>query len=209
VNTAVYLVGGVLFVCGSLLFIPAVSEQPDRGAWLFIVGSVLYLLVTAHDAVEVMRHRARLRRKPTVWDRLEWGAAASYLLGTILFLVGSVCFLSTIDRRDVGAWCFVIGSLCFLCGATIDVLEIVRAPGIRLLQLMNLTALSFVGGSILFLVASIPYLLDLATASDRRIIDAFAAGQYAWGSLLFLAGGVFNFRRAALVAAPRDDVPES
>ena len=78
-------------------------------------------------------------------------------------------------------------------------LEIVQAKDLITLQLMNLTALTFVTGSALFAVASIPYLMSLSDPADRRAIDAFLAWQYILGSVLFLAGGVFNYWRACVV----------
>ena len=199
-NTAVYLVGGALFVWGSVLFFPALSNREDRGAWLFIVGSLLYLTVTGHDLVEVTRHRRRLGRAPSIWDRLEAASAICYVVGTLLFVVGSVCFLSSVGRVDLGAWSFVSGSALFLGGSVIDVLMVVEEPRTQVLQLMNLTALTFVTGSVLFLVASVPYLFQFDATADERKVDALVAGQYVWGSLLFLAGGLFNYFRARAVA---------
>ena len=199
-NTVVYLAGGALFVWGSILFFPALSSREDRGAWLFIVGSLLYLLVTGHDLVEVIRHRRRVRRTESARDRLEALSAICYVAGTVLFVLGSVCFLSSVGRFDLGAWSFVIGSALFLGGSVIDVLMVTGEPRVDVLQLMNLTALTFVTGSVLFLVASVPYLFQFDAAADERKVDSLVAAQYVWGSLLFLAGGFFNYFRARLVA---------
>ena len=199
-NTVVYLVGGVLFVWGSILFFPALSSREDRGAWLFIVGSMLYLLVTGHDLVEVAKHRRRVGRTASAGDRLEAASALCYVLGTLFFVVGSVCFLSSVGRFDLGAWGFVTGSMLFLCGSVIDVLMVADEPRADVLQLMNLTALTFVTGSVLFLVASVPYLLQFDDTADQRKVDALVAAQYVWGSLLFLVGGFFNYLRARVIA---------
>ena len=199
-NAAIYVIGGVLFVAGSVLFFPRFEAWIDVGAWIFFVGSLLYLVVTGHDLAEVVR-AARFRRgRPTRWDRLEFLAAVTYVAGTLLFTVGSVLFLSWVGLFVPGAWCFVFGSLLFVAGATVNVLQIVTARSLATLQLMNLTAIAFVVGSVLFTVASIPYLWTVADAGDGRMIDAFLAWQYVAGSLLFLAGGLFNHRRAWLVA---------
>jgi hypothetical protein len=123
-------------------------------------------------------------------------AAASYVSGTILFTVGSVFFLSAVGWLKAGAWFFVIGSLLFVLGAGINVLQIVKADSVKLLQLMNLTAITFIAGAVLFTVASVPYLWDVAAPSDRTTLYAFLAWQYLVGSVLFLAGGVFNYWRA-------------
>lgn len=202
INSTSYVIGGALFVWGSVLFFPALSAKANEGAWIFLVGSLLYLLVTGHDAIEVARHRRQImrRREPvTVWDRLETWAAASYLLGTVLFLVGSAFYLQRIDLVEAGTWLFIVGSALFVLGATIDVLQIVRVPRLRILQLTNLTAITFVTGSVLFLVASVPYLFPLATSDDARLVDAMSAAQYVVGSVLFLLGGLINYRRTTLV----------
>lgn len=204
INAVVYLVGGVVFVIGSVLFFPSLAAYVDLGAWVFIGGSLLYLLVTVHDLVEVLVHLREVKRARTIWDVLELWAAGSYVTGTVLFTVGSVLFLSSVGYFTGGAWCFVIGSLLFVLGAVVNVLQIVLAKSLVTLQLMNLTALTFVTGSTLFAVASIPYLINLSDAADREVIDAFLAWQYVVGSVLFLAGGVFNYWRAYVVI--RDEI---
>ncbi len=208
-NTAVYLIGGVMFIWGSVLFFPALEARSDRGVWVFLVASLMYVTVTGHDFLEVFRYRATLKGTPTKWDRFEAWAALSYLLGSVLFTVGSVFFLSAVGRYSGGSWCFIIGSLLFVVGAVVNVLQVVRAPDRNLLQLMNLTAITFVTGSILFVVASIPYLFDLQSSADERTIDAFLASQYVVGSVLFLLGGWFNYRRARIIASSQDDATPS
>jgi hypothetical protein len=59
--------------------------------------------------------------------------------------------------------------------------------------------LTFVTGSVLFTVASIPYLFHLQDPSDQETVDTFLAWQYLAGSVLFLIGGVFNYWRAYIV----------
>jgi 23S rRNA G2445 N2-methylase RlmL len=117
----------------------------------------------------------------------------------VLFTIGSVFFLSAVGWSIAGAWCFVTGSLLFIAGACINVLQIVRARSLITLQLMNLTAVTFVVGSVLFAVASVPYLWDIKDQAYRTTLYAFLAWQYLIGSLLFLMGGVFNYWRAYVV----------
>jgi len=124
---------------------------------------------------------------------------AELCVGTLLFAVGSVFFLSAVGWLTAGAWTFVIGSLLFVLGACVNVLEIVRADSKLTLQLMNLTALTFVVGSVLFAVASIPYLWPAAPEPFIRSLYAFLTWQYLVGSLLFFLGGLFNYWRAYVV----------
>lgn len=196
INAVVYVIGGFAFIAGSIMFFPSMKAYANTGAIIFIVGSLLYLVVTGHDLVEVYLSAKSRNVEPTIWDRLEAWAAVSYVLGTVLFTLGSGFFLSAVGLFTVGTWCFVIGSLLFVIGATINVLQIVQASDLLTLQLMNLTALTFVTGSVLFTVASIPYLWRTQSSFDRQTIDAFLASQYLAGSLLFLLGGFFNYWRA-------------
>ncbi len=198
VNAVLYKIGGVVFIIGSILFFPRFGAYADAGAWTFFFGSLLYLVVTGHDAIEVWRNRSATTGHD-IRGQLEVIAAGGYLIGTLLFTVGSILFLSSVGLTTAGAWCFVLGSLLFLIAASVNVLQIVEASSLLTLQLMNLTAVSFVAGSVLFTVASIPYLWLIDNAADQREIGAFQAWQYLFGSALFLLGGVFNYWRAYLV----------
>ena len=57
-NTAVYLIGGVMFIWGSVLFFPALEARSDHGVWVLLVASLMYVAVTGHDFLEVLRYRA-------------------------------------------------------------------------------------------------------------------------------------------------------
>lgn len=197
-NAALYKLGGAIFIVGSVMFFPRFQAYENIGAWLFFVGSLIYLVVVGHDLLEVRRYWKTTPRH-TVAKRLEYIAAASYLVGTLLFTAGSLFFLSWWDWTTLGAWCFVIGSLLFVVGAAVNVLEIFKASSFITMQLMNLTAVTFVVGSTLFVVASIPYLWTVESSSDRKTLFAFLAAQYLAGSMLFFLGGVFNYWRACLV----------
>ena len=64
-------------VIGSILFFPALSAYADLGAWVFLGGSLLYLLVTVHDLAEVIKHLRQVKQARTIWHSLEFLAAAS------------------------------------------------------------------------------------------------------------------------------------
>ena len=201
INAAAYQAGGLTFIFGSICFFPSLSAYLDLGAWIFFFGSLLYLLVTGHDLYEVFVHARERDTSPTLWDRLEFWAAWSYVFGTLFFVFGSIFFLTEVGLFTAGAWCFILGSLLFVIGATINVIQIVQADDLVTLQMMNLTALTFVVGSALFLVASIPYLWSFASEPDETKVDAFLAWQYLAGSILFFIGGLLNYRRAYRIVA--------
>lgn len=198
INAITYDIGGVIFIVGSTLFLPRLAAYADIGAWLFAIGSLLYLIVNVHDLTEVARTTGR-ERSHSASKALEATATLIYLIGSALFCVGSLLFLSVVDRAHWGAWCFVVGSLLFAAGASVNVIQIVQQRTLVTLQLMNLTAVSFIVGSVLFTVASIPYLWNLGNATDRTRLLTFLAWQFVVGSALFLLGGIFNHWRAYIV----------
>jgi hypothetical protein len=195
INAVNYKIGGIIFIIGSVLFFPRFEAYADLGAWTFFFGSLLYLVVTGHDFAETVR----IRRTKVHLDEFEWleyAAASAYLIGTMLFTVGSLFFLSTVGLYGIAAWCFVIGSLLFVLGACINVIQVQQGDTLFARKMMVYTALCFVVGSVLFTVASIPYLWRYEAAADRTTEYAFLAWQYLVGSVLFFAGGVFNYWRA-------------
>lgn len=203
-NAILYKIGGFLFIVGSVFFFPRFEAYQNVGAWIFFVGSLLYLMVTGHDMLEVHKFW-RQHTHYTVDRLLELIAASSYLAGTLLFTAGSLFFLSWWGWFTAGAWCFIIGSLLFVLAASVNVLQIIQAPSLLSMQLTNLTAVTFVVGSVLFAIASIPYLWKFDDPANTHRLFTFLAWQYLIGSLLFFLGGVFNYYRAYLLMCRRRD----
>ena len=54
-NTAAYELGGIICILGSVAFLPAFHAYLPVGVYLFIIGSLLYLIVAAHDTFEVLQ----------------------------------------------------------------------------------------------------------------------------------------------------------
>lgn len=196
INSILYIVGGITFVIGSIFFLPKYEELFDVGVWIFFFGSLIYLVVTAQDCWESNNY-LRSRSFLTRWDWLEFLAANSYLVGTILFIIGSLFFLSDVDKIVIGSWCFIIGSFLFLVGACINIFEIIHENSLVRLQLLNITAITYAIGSVLFLVASIPYLWEPFDIQEPWpwLVFTYAAWEYIIGSILFLVGGTINYFR--------------
>lgn len=188
-----YKLGGLTFLAGSIFFFPALEPYLAVGGWLFVAGSVLYLLVTGHDLLEVVKYW-RSHKTDTFADRIELVAASSYVSGSLLFLAGSLCFLPSLDAVAVGAWCFIVGSVLFVAGGLVNILQVVEAPSMLYMQLFNVTIAMFLIGSSLFAVASIPYLWHLS-GSAKTEITAFAAAEFLFASVLFFTGGLAIYYR--------------
>lgn len=193
VNAFSYKLGGLTFVLGSIFFFPALSAYLVIGDWLFFIGSVLYLMVTGHDLLEVIKYW-RHHDTETFADHIEFVAAWSYVLGSALFIVGSLCFLPSIEATTIGSWSFIVGSVLFVIGGFVNILQIVEAPSMIYMELFNLTVAQFILGSGLFAVASIPYLWQLGDHAED-LIKTLAASLFLFASVLFLLGGIFIYYR--------------
>ena len=198
INAMVYLFGGVLFIVGSILFLPKFSDYSNIGVQVFIFGSLLYLLVTGHDFLESICYQ-RNKSELSFWDRMEYCAALIYLFGTLLFLIGSIFFLTQVDLVKAGSYCFIVGSILFFIGACINVMQITQAGTMLTLQLQNATAITFIVGSAIFAFGSVPYLWQHFSSADQTVLFTLVGWEFIIGSILFFLGGVFNFYRAYLV----------
>ena len=194
INAFCYGAGGVFFCAGSIFSFPYLEDYVDIGTSCFFTGSIVYSVVTLHDLLEVLANAIMYKRKSTLKTTLEFTTAFLYLFGTALFIVRGIFAFG--DKFVEAAYCFIIGSVAFLVGASINMLQIVRASSLTQLQLLNMTALSFIIGSVLYVVASIPYLWE--QHDDNRLFN-FLASQYLLGSFLFLFGGICNYGRSKMV----------
>lgn len=193
INAISYILGGVMFVIGSLFFFPYLQKKfPNMGIYLFLIGSFLYLLVVIHDLVEVAAYWQR--SKDRFWQKIELIASGIYLLGTILFVVGSVLFSTFYTNVILGDWCFIVGCGLFFVGAGINILQIETEKNLLILQLKNIIAINFLVGSAIFLIACIPYLW----IDDRDVILDFSAYLFVVGSLCFLVGGLVSYLKVYL-----------
>ena len=199
INAIIYCLGGFIFIAGSVLFLPHFEKKSAWGVWAFIGGSILYLAVTLHDLLESIFY-FKLHHHEDAPHAVEFLAGLVYVTGTVLFIVGSVLFLPVYGLIVPASWCFIIGSLLFVMGACINVIQIVQAPTLLSLQLLNATALCFIVGSVLFLAASIPYQWPVVDENDRLRLFTYIGWEYIIGSVLFFAGGLINYYRALKVA---------
>merc|ERR1712110_201158 len=81
---------------------------------LFIVGSSIFALAAFVNAMG--------QRRYDLWTHNMLSLITTcYLCGSMLFAMGSMCFLPDMGCDDnmlaVGAWMFIVGSVCFLIGS--------------------------------------------------------------------------------------------
>ncbi|MFC0269373.1 YrhK family protein [Kushneria aurantia] len=199
-NARTYMLGGLGFILASVLFLPSLSAFHALAAWLFFAASLCYLLVTTHDLYETLRywyHHHHLGLSGVG----ELVAVTSYFVASVLFALGSLYFLPGWGWDALGAWCFIIGSVLFLVGAFLNLPQLVKSPTGISMVLFNLTLVTFLIGSTLFLVATIPYLMHFDSQHTSDEVFRLAVGQFIAASILFLFGGIFMFWRLYMMNA--------
>mmetsp|Transcript_14916 Transcript_14916/g.41915 ORF Transcript_14916/g.41915 Transcript_14916/m.41915 type:complete len:314 (-) Transcript_14916:260-1201(-) len=215
-NILGYLVGGFLFIPGSVFFLPQYEDHVAIGAWLYTIGSLMYLMVSLHDLVEMTSHlkmalhdtsdhhlltlkeiREQHWLRQRGWKLLEWYVAGLYTSGSAIFVVGSICFLPNLPypANTVGTWLFLFGSLIFISGAICNMLQLYTVTSPLTVQLLNCIASDFLVGSLFFLVGSIVYLMPWGSDQAWYVADTLAGGLFTAGSCLFFGGGIVNWIR--------------
>ena len=188
-NILIYMLGGIFFIAGSVLFFPAMEEVRQcmataiaraiaraarsrelssspcsscsaqnacarlspplqiiyHGGWLYITGCVLTLsgaLLAMHTANELRRTALPMHfvaPQPAYclpsWsdEKATLVSCSLYVLGNILFIIGSVFFfpriiaIGGIAIEICAVLLFIVGSACFLTGAIVDLVVIARS----------------------------------------------------------------------------------
>ncbi|KNC82560.1 hypothetical protein SARC_05156 [Sphaeroforma arctica JP610] len=211
-NALMYLIGGVGFLIGSVLFLPIYDDYKGSGAWLFVGSSFCFVMVALHDILEArsildkawrvlwVRHVYDKEEKSKtvigIWKWLEVVVAVVYSIAAITFVVGSFFFVPEYENTAVGSWLFVWGSVLYGFGACINMLQVYLKSSAVLIQLLMFTSAQFLIGSVLFLVGSVVFLLDIQDPRPVYIIDTFAGWLFIVGSILFVGGALTNALRA-------------
>lgn len=138
-----YLLGSVTFFVGTVLYWPPEAHHalfetlqqctiaqylnlfsPEfEGTLLFIAGSVMFAMAAFTNALNQRKFDDRTSTMLTATTSL-------YMLGSLLFVGGSVAFLPDLGCNDqmlnIGAWSFIVGSLFFLVGAVISLMRTIE-----------------------------------------------------------------------------------
>lgn len=134
-ENSLYLLGSWLYLIGTVFYWPEDAQIVDvvqqcslaqyynlfspefEGTLLFIAGSGLFTMAAFTNALSQ-------RTSDELASRLLTAVTTLYMIGSILFVVGSVAFLPDhgCDGAMIrlGAWTFIVGSALFLVGAVLS-----------------------------------------------------------------------------------------
>jgi hypothetical protein len=217
----VEVLAGLVFVVGSVCFLPQYSHDLEAfllGCFLFVVGSVLYVVICSITLAEAVRYEG-------VWSA-EAAENALYTAGSWVFLVGTFlywppeahygniqwfqmhlslsAYFNTFSTEFEGTVLFIIGSLMFVLAAFVNGLN-QRAPfdNVRS-RLLTATTSLYMAGGLLFVMGSVAFLPNLGCG---EIMEAFGAWLFIVGSVAFVFGGVVSIVRTWTFLGDKEQEP--
>lgn len=202
------ILGGVIFVIGSVCFLPPYSEEIEvflLGCALYIVGGLIYLGICCFTLAEACREKG--------YDTLEACENMLYVLGSLIFVVGTILyyppeahhsdmnwFVRTISvgvyfnmfsPEFEGTILFIVGSFMFAFAAFVNGLNQRSFDSVSN-QLLTATTSLYMMGSLLFVMGSVAFLPDLG-CNETMII--FGAWSFIIGSMFYVVGSSVSMWR--------------
>lgn len=211
------IISGVLFLAGSIFFLPVYSSTLDTFYYAcdcFIVGSFGFCAVCAFTLAEAVVDSGAF-----TMEALE---NALYLAGSWLFLMGSIVYrpdnkklgddlavLTSVDKpvftlekycqsfggnvdgEMLGCILFIVGSVLFAAAAFLNAMN-PRKSHEELSRLLSATTCFYFAGSLLCVIGSVAFLPHMGCGDQMAWI---AAWSFILASLLFTAGSVLSLVR--------------
>ncbi|KAH7484216.1 hypothetical protein PRIC2_003312 [Phytophthora ramorum] len=198
-RVAVYFLGSLLFLLGSIYFFPKYSVVWNGkaglfGSWDFVVGCIMFFTGANLDFIQTIRynHGTQLRQVLRALNAL-----CNYL-ATSIFLLGGLYFLPSWYPKapELGCWAFIIGCILFCIAAVVELFFICmthenpRVTGFRIRNLVcwgTVAALGTLIGAVCFIVGSwyyLPKYINLVDEGTHYMNKAIT--YYVLGSVFFL-----------------------
>mmetsp|Transcript_26648 Transcript_26648/g.61290 ORF Transcript_26648/g.61290 Transcript_26648/m.61290 type:complete len:299 (+) Transcript_26648:62-958(+) len=203
------VIAGLLFVVGSVYFIPDIAEvYPEHGALMFLAGGVIYLFISMYDLFESLHHGEGV-------CSYETAGAVLFLLGSVFYFIGTfeywpdsidVGWIMTVkawfnfngkSAYSEGTWLFIFGSLWFCIGSYLNSLNLGALKGQDEMsrRLLSSVTQSFLVGSVLFLVGSVAFLPQLVEAGE--LMEGLGAWLFVFGSIFFILAPLLSIWRTS------------
>lgn len=204
---AVDIVGAVLFIVGSVCFLPPYSHDMEvflAGCIIYVVGSALYLIVCMFSMLE-----AYIEKGP---ESMEFYEHLMYVIGSWVFFVGTVFYwpeeahhhtvqyvqqcslaqyFNLLSPEFEGTLLFIAGSVLYAMAAFTNALN-QRMSDDRASRLLTLVTCSYMIGSILFIVGSVAFLPEIGCGIALVSVGAWT---FIIGSAFFLLGSLVSLYR--------------
>ncbi|KAJ8603499.1 hypothetical protein CTAYLR_005107 [Chrysophaeum taylorii] len=204
-----YILAGVMFVLGSVCFLPGFEGVYVDGVWLYFMGGVIYLKTSLFDLEEAYKGGGQFE---VCMNKMYVVGTISYLGATIMYAPAVEAKMGGYQASLAGSWGFIIGSLffvmaCFLNGAHTGhafspTLEVDDPSKVLLAKILVLcTTNSTMLGALLFLVGSVLYLPNIGCDDLTVQIGTWC---FLVGSLFFTIAGILPVVRRTYANVEQD-----
>lgn len=218
------VMAAVLFVIGSFCFIPKYSKNVEvfqMGCNLFVVGSVQYLIICSLTLLEAWEEKGK-------WT-FEVAENLLYLIGSVVFLVGTVLYFPERDHCEhvassedpevcasigqevnkstkewYGTVLFIMGSLIFTVAVFLNALNQRKFIEWQH-QMVTVITMLYMLGSVLFCMGSVAFLPDVGCGPEMVEIGA---NMFIVGSIFFLIASLLSFWRTSYMLRHPEEVEE-
>lgn len=123
-ENALYFGGSLIYLVGTVFYWPFTIEV--AGTLLFIVGSFFFGMAAFCNGLNQ-------RRFENTSHRMLVGTTSLYMAGSMMFIMGSVCFMPEMGGNDnlenMGAASFVVGSVLFVAGGIVSLVRTIMERG--------------------------------------------------------------------------------
>mmetsp|Transcript_775 Transcript_775/g.1476 ORF Transcript_775/g.1476 Transcript_775/m.1476 type:complete len:276 (+) Transcript_775:99-926(+) len=215
------LAANFTFVVGSFCFLPAFSHDLEvfkLGCGLFIFGSFFYCCITLYTLCEAVHFHDDLLS----FESLEH---VLYMLGSLLYLIGTVMYWPPAVEEDRLAWLahrlslgvyfnlfsvqfegtmmFMVGSAFYAFAAFVNGLN-QRSFDTLTNQLLTTVTSLYLGGALMYVMGSVAFLPDLGCNETMVHIGACL---FILGSVIFCMASVTNiYRTSHVLSNPENQV---
>ncbi|CAJ1329884.1 unnamed protein product [Effrenium voratum] len=209
------LAANAIFIVGSACFLPAYAHDMDvflLGCGLFIFGSFVYCCITLYTLCEAVSYHDNILNFESIEHVL-------YLLGSLLYLIGTVMYWPPeVDRYHMtwlakhlslgvyfnlfstqfeGTILFMMGSAFFAFAAFVNGLN-QRSFDTLTNQLLTAITSTYLGGALFFVMGSVAFLPDLGCNETMVYIGA---SLFLLGSVFFACASLTSIYRTSYVLA--------
>jgi hypothetical protein len=118
-----YLLGGILFLLGSCMYLPAIVQDLGRlGTWIFRLGSFAYLTGSFTSLYRIYKSHKK-EEKISLSTAMWIAVLLVYIMGSFTYLTGGILNEA---HLPFGNEMWVIGGVCFATGGILGYIETQR-----------------------------------------------------------------------------------
>lgn len=229
---ALDIVAALLFVAGSVCFLPRYSKDPDAfvaGCNMFVVASVQYVVISCLTLAEALQQKGTW-----TFEALE---NCGWVVGSVIFLIGSILYfperetcefalkgglkddsypgaetcsslaqhMNKHTKAFYGTIFFILGSVTFVIAIFINAMNQRKFSKWQHWMVATIT-FNYLIGSILFCMGSIAFLPNVGCGEEMVAVGAW---MFIFGSVFFFIGALLSLRRTQYMIGHPEEFDDS